>query len=87
MKITYDPAKRLKTLEERGLDFADALYVFAGDVREIEDSRFEYGEKRVLCFGQLSDRRVVIGYVQRGEYRHIFSMRKCHEKEWNKIWF
>lgn len=28
MKIAYDPAKREKTLAERGLDFADAIHVF-----------------------------------------------------------
>ena len=31
MKISYDPVKRAKTLKERGLDFADAAEVFAGE--------------------------------------------------------
>jgi uncharacterized protein len=30
MAITFDPAKRDRTLAERGLDFADAEQVFAG---------------------------------------------------------
>jgi uncharacterized DUF497 family protein len=30
MAITYDPAKRERTLRERGLDFEDAAAVFAG---------------------------------------------------------
>jgi hypothetical protein len=30
VKITYDPAKREKTLRARGLDFEDAATVFAG---------------------------------------------------------
>jgi uncharacterized DUF497 family protein len=30
MRITYDPQKRADTLEYRGLDFDDALKVFAG---------------------------------------------------------
>jgi uncharacterized DUF497 family protein len=30
MRVTFDPAKRAKTLAERGLDFADAEVVFAG---------------------------------------------------------
>ena len=38
MRITYDPAKREKTLAERGLDFADAKIVFAGVPLEIEDT-------------------------------------------------
>ncbi|MGH6908429.1 MAG: hypothetical protein ACREDX_11295 [Aestuariivirga sp.] len=36
MHITYDSAKRLKTLAERGLDFEDAVEVFAGRTLEVE---------------------------------------------------
>jgi len=36
MRITFDPAKRAKTLAERGLDFADAEIVFAGVTVEVE---------------------------------------------------
>jgi hypothetical protein len=44
MRITFDPAKRDKTLVERGLDFADAELVFAGVTLEVEDIRKAYGE-------------------------------------------
>ena len=30
MEIKYDPEKRERTLAERGLDFEDAVHVFAG---------------------------------------------------------
>jgi uncharacterized DUF497 family protein len=30
MRVTFDPAKRNKTLADRGLDFSDAAIVFAG---------------------------------------------------------
>lgn len=81
MEITFDPAKRDATLRERGLDFIDAVDVFAGQVYEIEDTRRDYGERRVMCFGRLGTRLVVVGYVQRGNARHIFSMRKANERE------
>ena len=81
MKISCDPAKRDTTLKERGLDFADASEVFAGPVFEIEDTRRDYGERRILCFGLLRGRLVVVGYVQRGDARHVFSMRKANERE------
>ena len=81
MKITYDPAKRHKTLEERNLDFEDAEEVFNGPIYEIEDMRQDYGEKRIICFGLLQGRMVSLGYVQRGKNRHVFSMRKANEKE------
>jgi uncharacterized DUF497 family protein len=81
MKITYDNSKREWTLKERSLDFEHSAEVFTGAVYQLEDTRKDYGEKRIMCFGLLKGRMVVIGYVQRGNSRHIFSMRKANEKE------
>jgi uncharacterized DUF497 family protein len=40
VKVTFDPAKRLVTLQERGVDFAtDAEKVFAGDTATMVDKR------------------------------------------------
>jgi hypothetical protein len=85
MRITYDSAKRAKTLAERGLDFADAAFVFAGVTLEIQDIRKDYGEKRILCFGRLKGRMVVVGYTPRGATRHVFSMRKANEREQARV--
>ena len=85
MRITFDPAKRDKTLQERGLDFADAEIVFAGVTLEIEDKRHDYGESRFICYGLLLGRMVVVGYTPRGADRHVFSMRKANEREQARI--
>lgn len=85
MRISYDPAKRERTLGERGLDFEDSSYVFEGLTVEIEDKRKDYGERRVICYGLLEDRLVVIGYTPRGAVRHIFSMRKANDREQTRL--
>lgn len=85
MQVTFDPAKRDKTLFERGLDFADAVFVFEGDTVEVEDTRHDHGEVRVICYGLLAGRMVVVGYTPRGEARHVFSMRKANDREQTKI--
>lgn len=85
MAITYDPAKRNATLESRGLDFNDAGFVFDGPCFEVEDARQDYGEPRVICFGMLRDRMVVVGYTPRGADRHVFSMRKANAREQARI--
>lgn len=85
MRITFDPQKRDKTLAERGLDFSDAVTVFAGVTVEVEDTRKDYGETRILCYGKLAGRTVVVGYTPRGAERHIFSMRKANEREQARI--
>ena len=81
MRVTFDPAKRLRTLADRGLDFEDASLVFAGTTVEVEDLRKDCGERRIICYGLLSGRLVVIGYTPRGRTRHIFSMRKANDRE------
>ena len=85
MRITYDPNKRAKTLRERGLDFEDAALVFAGPTFETEDTRKNYGERRIICFGYLGERLVVVVYTPRGADRHIFSMRNANEREKTRI--
>ncbi len=85
MRVTYDPEKRERALEERGLDFEDAGLVFAGVTLEVEDTRKDYGEVRIICYGLLAGRMVVIGYTPRGADRHIFSMRKANAREQARI--
>ena len=85
MRITFDPIKRARTLADRGLDFEDAVIVFEGVTVEVEDTRKNYGERRIICYGLLSDRLVVIGYTPRGTTRHIFSMRKANHREEDRL--
>lgn len=85
MRISYDSTKRLLTLQQRGLDFEDALLVFSGTTVEVDDIRKDYGERRVICFGKLANRLVVVGYTPRGAVRHIFSMRKANEREQSQL--
>jgi uncharacterized DUF497 family protein len=85
MRITFDPAKQKKTLAERGLDFSDAVLVFSGTTVEMEDIRQDYGETRMICYGLLKSRMVVVGYVPRGADRHVFSIRKANERERTRI--
>lgn len=81
MRISFDPKKRDYTLKDRGLAFEDAALVFEGTTVEIEDLREHYGERRIICYGTLFGRLVVIGYTIRGATRHVFSMRKANDRE------
>ena len=85
MKLSWDEAKRRITLADRGLDFAWAAEAFVGDTTTSEDLRFEYGEKRLVSFGYIKGRLCVLVWTDRGEYRHVISMRKANEREQN--WF
>jgi uncharacterized DUF497 family protein len=85
LKLSFDPVKRDLTLRHRGLDFARASEVFTGRTATIVDERFDYGETRFLTAGHFDGRLVVMVWTQRGEARHVISMRHCHVKE-EEIW-
>nr|CRH06019.1 Protein of unknown function [Candidatus Magnetococcus massalia] len=85
MKITYDPNKRNKTLQERGLDFEDAAVVFAGRTLTRIDNREEYGEERITTIGHLHGRMVIICWTHRDGTRRVFSMRKANDREQKKF--
>jgi uncharacterized DUF497 family protein len=83
MKVTYDPEKRRRTLEERGLDFEDAPQVLSGFHLTQPDLRKDYGEDREITVGLLNDTVVVLVWTERDESLRMISMRKAekHERE------
>ena len=82
MKIEYDHAKRDWTLQNRGLDFEDALEVFSTLEMELVDDRFDYGEVRIITFGQIASRSVAMVWTPKDlETRRIISMRHVHDRE------
>ncbi|HEY0878825.1 MAG TPA: BrnT family toxin [Zeimonas sp.] len=81
MRVSFDPDKRVRTLKDRGLDFEDARRVFSGITVEIEDTRRNCDERRIICYGMLAGRMVVICYTARGAVRHVFRMRKANDRE------
>jgi uncharacterized DUF497 family protein len=85
MRITRDPAKRLHTLESRGLDMRRANEVFAGVHLTRPDDRFDYGELRFITAGWLDAKVVVLVWTPRGSARRIISMRHSHEREAQRL--
>ncbi|MGH6618873.1 MAG: BrnT family toxin [Alphaproteobacteria bacterium] len=81
MAITWDEAKRQRTLKERDLDFADAEKVFLGDQYTRRDDRRESGEERFITAGYLDGRFVVVTWTPRDGGQRIISMRYGHGQE------
>ncbi len=72
MKIVFDPEKRQKALDERGLDFLRADEVFALRHVTVADTRRDYGEKRYITIGLLDGR---------GDDTRMIRMRKANDRE------
>jgi uncharacterized protein len=81
MEIEFDLAKRETTLKYRGLDFLDVPTVLAGRTYTLVDDRHDYGEKRLITYGKLNGRDVVIVHVERDGVTRVISMRHAHKKE------
>jgi uncharacterized DUF497 family protein len=81
MNLEFDQAKRKKTLQERGLDFARAVEVFGGLHFTGQDKRMEYEEDRFITVGWLDGSMIVMVWTPRGEVRRIISMRKANDRE------
>jgi uncharacterized protein len=81
MQIEYDENKRLKTLTERGYDFAMAEIVFKGLNYEFPSPQNNHGEARFITVGQLLFDVVAIVWTWRGEKKRIISIRKARDYE------
>ena len=87
MQITYDPAKRERTIQERGLDFARANNIFEQRHFTKPDLRKCYPEERWITVGFLDKRIIVLVWTHQGwNKRRIISMRKANEREQERYW-
>jgi len=69
----WDAAKSDATFAERGLDFEFAARVFDGDYLEREDTRREYGERRLVVTGEVDGVVVTLVWTPRGRRQRIVS--------------
>ena len=53
MQFEWDEAKNLTNIRKHGVSFEDACKIFEDFTLDVPDSRFEYGEDRVISIGQL----------------------------------
>lgn len=87
MEFGWDEAKHERNLRKRGFGFDFAARIFEGDTVEWEDTRFLYGEKRMIAVGQVGERILTVVYTDREDVRWIItswpSSRK-ERREWRK---
>jgi uncharacterized DUF497 family protein len=81
LAFEWDQAKNDKNLAERGFDFEYACRIYGGDVIESEDTRWQYGEPRIVAIGEIDGEVYVIVYTPRAEYRRIISARLASRRE------
>jgi uncharacterized protein len=83
MDFTWDENKRLKTLENRGLDFKGARRFFDGRPH-INQPTPRNDEDRWKTTAIFDGKFYTMVWVERDEARHIITMRRAHEQEIRK---
>jgi hypothetical protein len=86
MRFTWDEGKRKSNIKKHGIDFVDAVQVFAGPTFTCEDTRFDYGEQRWITIGLNDLTVVVIAHTETPDEIHVISIRKAEKNE-QKIFF
>lgn len=81
MELEWDEEKRQKALRERGMDFADLVWIDFESTTTRPDLRKDYGEPRFNTFGYLHGRLVTFCWTTRGSRIRVISMRKANDRE------
>ena len=84
--FSWDERKSAANLAERGFDFEFASLVFAGPTLGREDTRRDYGERRVVALGAADGIPIVVVYTDRATAggmieRRVISARRASRKE------
>ena len=85
MRFTWDPDKSDSNLAARGFDFEFATLIFTGPTLEREDTRQDYGERRMAAIGLAQGIALTVVYIDRPAEadieRRIISARRSNRRE------
>jgi uncharacterized DUF497 family protein len=86
VRFGWDVRKNDRNLVDRGFDFEFATQIFDGRTLEREDTRRDYGQRRVIAIGKADGIALTVVYTDRTEsggtvVRRIISARKSHRHE------
>jgi len=86
MRFSWDQEKSEANLHERGFDFAFPALVFDGPTLEREDSRKDYGQRRIVPIGLAQGLELTVCYTDRphpgqDSERRIISARRSNRRE------
>jgi uncharacterized DUF497 family protein len=81
MPITFDPAKNARNIAERNLSFELVAQLDWETAAAVEDTRKDYGERRLRVLAYLGKRLRAVVITMRGDVMHVISFRKANDKE------
>lgn len=79
MDFEWDETKRNSVIERHGIDFKDAIRIFAGTVWETPSPRMD--EDRRLAVGAVDGITIAVVYMIRDGRRRIITARRARKNE------
>jgi len=86
MEFVWDEKKNRSNISKHGYDFRDVKRIFSDEIVEIEDTRNDYGERRLKAIGILREKEVLVVYTVREDKIRIISARRAHDNERKAYW-
>ncbi len=81
MQFSYDKAKNTSNKQKHGVALSEAELLEWDLLISTQDVRRDYGEIRHIGFAPIDDRLYCIVFTDRGDTRHIISLRKANNRE------
>lgn len=81
-RFEWDEIKSQINIKKHNIAFIDVVKIFKRVVLQIEDTRQDYGETRMIGFGYLNERLVIVVFTHREpDIIRIISARKANTRE------
>ena len=81
MHFEWNDQKRATTLRKHGIDFVHTSMIFDGWTKTMPDEDRHLGEERLLTFGLLESRVVVVAHTETNDLIRVISIRKATNRE------
>ena len=81
VEIEFDPNKDARNVRVRGLSLSLGSAVLMNLIGEIEDTRTDYGERRMIAYGIVAGELLCTVYTRRGDAVRVISLRRAKARE------
>jgi uncharacterized protein len=81
VKISFDPTKNQRNIEERNLPFSLVENFDFNTAQITVDTRIDYGEVRYVAIGLLNERVHVVCFKETENGIRVISFRKANDRE------
>lgn len=81
MEFEWDEVKRDEIYRKHGVDLLQAALIFENDVLEKEDTRRNYGEKRMIALGMADGEVYIVVYTNRDEVYRLITAWKGGQRD------